>query len=193
MAVLKGVALLLFGAYKRSYQPTILPSEPLYVGNAVISQQYLWSLGITVVLLAGLVYFFQRTRQGLAMRGTSEDHQLARSAGIPVARIFSQSWMLSGALSAIGGVILGSLYTVSYDIGTVGLTAFAVVLLGGLESLPGAVIAGLIIGISEGLATGYIDPIVGGGIRDVFPFIVALVVMWFRPYGLSGWKIIERV
>jgi len=192
MGFLRGLALLGWGATLRIYTPPILPKGAVHLGNAIVSQEYLWGLGITVAVVLVLIIFF-RTRYGLTMKCTSEDQQLAQSIGIPVHNVFSQSWIISGAIAALGGIVLASLYTVDYEIGAIGLTAFAVVLLGGVESLTGAVVAGLIIGICEGLATGYIDPIVGGGIRDVFPFVVAIIVLFFRPYGLFGWRTIERV
>jgi len=193
LAVLKGISYLAWGSDPRSYTPAIFPKEPIHFGAAVISQEYVWALGLAAVLLAIFIYFFQRTRAGLAMRGTSEDHQLAQSLGIPVETVFGQSWMIAAMVSAIVGIVLASLFSVNMGISDIGLKAFAVVLLGGLESIPGALIAGLIIGISEMIAAAFLDPIVGGGIREVFPWIVAVVVLIFLPYGLFGWRRIERI
>lgn len=193
MAVLKGVILLAWGGAVHSYKPPIFPKEPLQLGTVVVSQEYGWASGLAIVLLVLFVYFFQRTRAGLAMRGTSEDHQLAQSLGIPVENVFAQSWIIAAIVSAVVGIVLASLFSVDMGIGALGLKAFAVVLLGGLESIPGAIVAGLIIGVSEMVAAGFLDPVVGGGIREVFPWLVAVVVLVFFPYGLFGWKRIERI
>lgn len=193
MAVLKGFTLLIWGGENQAYQPPILPQNPAYFGDVVLSQGYLWGFGVAVVMVGLFIYFFRRTRHGLVMSATSEDHQLARGIGIPVGRVFSLSWIIAAAASAAVGIILANLFSASLELELIGLKAFAVVILGGLESIPGALLAGLIIGLSESMAAGYIDPLVGGGIRDVFPFIVAIVVLVFRPHGLFGWKRIERV
>jgi len=193
MAVLKGGAFLAWGGETQSYQPTIFPKEPVQLGTVVISQEYAWASGLAIILIVLFAFFFQRTRAGLAMRGTSEDHQLAQSVGIPVENVFAQSWIIAGMVSSVVGIILASLFSVDMGIGELGLKAFAVVLLGGLESIPGAIIAGLTIGVLEMVAAGYLDPIVGGGIRDVFPWVVAVIVLVFLPYGLFGWRRIERI
>jgi len=193
MAVLKGGALLAWGGETQSYQPSIFPKEPVQLGTVVISQEYVWASGLAVILIVLFAFFFQRTRTGLAMRGTSEDHQLAQSVGIPVETVFAQSWIIAGMVSSVVGIVLASLFSVDMGIGELGLKAFAVVLLGGLESIPGAIVAGLTIGVLEMIAAGYLDPIVGGGIRDVFPWVVAVIVLVFCPYGLFGWRRIERI
>ena len=193
MAVLKGGALLAWGGETQSYQPPIFPKEPVQLGTVVISQEYAWASGLAVILIVLFAYFFQRTRAGLAMRGTSEDHQLAQSVGVPVESVFAQSWIIAGMVSAVVGIVLASLFSVDMGIGELGLKAVAVVLLGGLESIPGAIVAGLTIGVLEMIAAGYLDPIVGGGIRDVFPWVVAVIVLIFSPYGLFGWRRIERI
>jgi len=193
MAVLKGGALLAWGGETQSYQPPIFPKEPVQLGTVVISQEYVWASGLAVILIVLFAFFFQRTRAGLAMRGTSEDHQLAQSVGVPVESVFAQSWIIAGMVSAVVGIVLASLFSVDMGIGELGLKAVAVVLLGGLESIPGAIVAGLTIGVLEMIAAGYLDPIVGGGIRDVFPWVVAVIVLIFSPYGLFGWRRIERI
>jgi branched-chain amino acid transport system permease protein len=193
MVVLKGMILLAWGGAVYSYKPPIFPKEPVQLGTVVISQEYAWASALAIVLLVLFMYFFQRTRAGLAMRGTSEDHQLAQSLGVSVENVFAQSWIIAAVVSAVVGIVLASLFSVDMGIGSLGLKVFAVVLLGGLESIPGAIVAGLIIGVSEMAAAGFLDPIVGGGIREVFPWLVAVVVLIFLPYGLFGWKRIERI
>lgn len=193
MAVLKGGALLAWGGETQSYQPPVFPKVPVQLGPVVVSQEYAWASGLAIILIVLFALFFQRTKAGLAMRGTSEDHQLAQSMGISVETVFAQSWIIAGMVSSVVGVVLASLFSVDMGIGELGLKAFAVVLLGGLESIPGAIIAGLTIGVLEMMAAGYLDPVVGGGIRDVFPWVVAVIVLIFLPYGLFGWRRIERI
>jgi branched-chain amino acid transport system permease protein len=193
LAVLMGGVLVIWGGVPQVYVPPILPKETVLLGTAIVSQQYLWSAGLALLLLGICTFFFQRTKAGLAMRGTSEDHQLAESVGVDVGSVFDQSWIITAIVSGLIGIVLGSIFGVNTIISDIGLKAFAVVLLGGLESIPGAIFGGLILGLAESMACGYIDPLVGGGIREIFAWVVALVVLLFLPYGLFGWRRIERI
>ena len=193
IGLVEGGVLLVWKGVAQNYTPPIFPKEPLHLGEVTISQEYLWVLVMSTSFLIMLGFFFQRTRIGLAMRGTCEDHELAESVGISVETVFGQSWIIVGIISALIGITLSSLYAVEVGIAHIGLTAFAVVLVGGLESFPGAIAAGFIIGLAETLACGYINPIVGGGVRDIFPWIVAILFIVFFPHGLFGYKKTERV
>jgi branched-chain amino acid transport system permease protein len=147
-----------------------------------------------VLVFGVFLVFFHRTKTGLAMRGTAEDHSLAQSEGIRVNRIFMLSWIVAILIAAVAGVLMSSLYGVSLDpLNALGMKSLAVVILGGLESVAGAMVGGLIIGLLEALGSGYLDPYVGGGSGDVIPFVVMLVFLIFKPYGLFGYKRIERV
>jgi len=192
-AILHSLVLLIWGAVAKTFDPRLFPAEAFYVGELVIRQEYLWGLLIAAIMLAGFTYFFRFSRDGLAMRATSEDHQLARGTGIRVKAVFSQSWIICAIVAGVAGVILASLTNVSLDLSAIGLRSVAVVLVGGLESVPGAIVAGLIIGIAESLASGYVDPLVGGGIAQVFAFAIATISLLIWPYGLFGLRRIERI
>ncbi len=193
MVILRGVVLLGWGAIAKTYEPRLFPSAPVHLGGLVIRQEYVWGLVVAVIMLILFTYFFRFTKAGLAMRATSEDHQLARGTGIRVKTVFAQSWVICAIVAGVAGIILASLTNVTIDLAGIGLKSVAVVLVGGLESVPGAIIAGLIIGVAEGLAAGFIDPLVGGGIAEVFAFGIAIVSLLIWPYGLFGLRRIERI
>ncbi len=129
------------------------------------------------------------------MRATADDEQVAQAAGIRVTTVYAFSWVLASITGVIGGILLGSAGGVSPELANIGLTAFAVVLLGGVDSIAGAILAGIIVGVTENLAAGYLDPLLSarGGLALVFPFIVMIVVLFIRPHGLFGSKRIERI
>jgi branched-chain amino acid transport system permease protein len=192
IAVLDGLVTIIWGS-RQEVLPDFFPREPLHLGTIMISQQLLVAFVIAIALFFAFVLFFQRSRYGLAMRATAEDHQVTRSMGIRVSTSFAIAWVVACIVAAVGGILLGSVNGVNMNLGFLGLKAFPVVILGGLDSIPGAIIAGLIVGVLEKLATGYIDPIVGGGFAEIFPFIVLLIVLLVKPYGLFGQQRIERI
>lgn len=174
--------------------PKILPSSIFRGGGMVVSSESIINFGICVLCFIIFLVFFQKTKTGLAMRGTSEDHMLAQSEGIRVNWIFVLSWFVAIILALVGGMLVGSQYGVSFlSLHALGLKSLAVVILGGMESIAGAMTGGLIIGIMETLGAAYLDPYVGGGFSEVAPFIILLIVLIVRPYGLFGYKRIERV
>lgn len=192
IAVLDGLVTIIWGS-RQEVLPDFFPREPLHLGTVMISQQLLLAFVIAIALFFAFVLFFKRSRYGLAMRATAEDHQVTRSLGIKVSSSFAMAWVVACIVAAVGGILLGSVNGVNMNLGFLGLKAFPVVILGGLDSIPGAIIAGLIVGVLEKLATGYIDPLVGGGFAEIFPFIVLLFVLLVRPYGLFGQARIERI
>ncbi len=174
--------------------PELIPESKIFLGSVVLSSEGIVNFAICGVCFIIFNLFFKKTRLGLAMRGTAEDHILAQSEGIRVHWIFIVSWFVALVVITIGGVLMSSLYGVSFvSLNALGMKALAVVILGGMESVAGALIGGLIIGIMESLGSGYIDPIVGGGFSEVAPYIVLLVALTIRPYGLFGYERIERV
>ena len=190
---LKGIIAMAWPGVTKSF-PQFIPISSLQVGDFLISLHYLWCFGIAVLLFVALAFFFWSTRQGLSMRAVAEDHQVARSLGIRVTNTFAISWAIALALGAVAGVLLGSLGTISIVIGEIGLMkALPVMLLGGLESFIGALIGGIIIGIAETFGGVYVDPFVGGGFKDIVPFILMLLVLILKPHGLFGLKKIERM
>ena len=173
--------------------PRLFPTEPFHIGPAVLSQEYVWAAGISLLLFGLLSLFFRYHRMGIAMRATADDQMAVQACGIPVTRIFSQSWMFACVLAAIGGILMSSIGGITFGLVETGLKAFSVVILGGLDSFLGAIIAGPIIGLAENVGGGYLTPLTWPGVREVIPFIVIIIVMFIRPYGLFGEERIERI
>jgi branched-chain amino acid transport system permease protein len=173
--------------------PRIFPQQPFHIGTAVVSQEYLWAAVISLVLFASLSAYFKYNRTGIVMRATADDQKAVQACGIPVTRIFSRSWMLACALAATGGVLMASIGGITLGLINTGLGAFSVVILGGLDSFPGAMVAGPIIGLAENVGGGYLTPLTWPGVNEVIPFIIIIIVMFIRPYGLFGEERIERI
>jgi branched-chain amino acid transport system permease protein len=148
---------------------------------------------VSLVFLAGFSWFFFKSRKGVAMRAVADDQQVAMAMGINVERYFALAWAMAGVVSALGGIVWGNLLGVDVHLSLVGLKVFPVVILGGLDSIPGAVVGGLIVGVVENVAAGYVDPLVGGGTKDFAPYVLMIIALMFRPYGIFGKRIIERV
>ena len=176
-----------------------MPKEPLmafekaFEGGILINQEDLVAAAIAAVLVAGLSLFFQKTTTGRALRAVADDHQAAQSIGIPLNRIWVIVWCVAGIVALVAGMIWGSKLGVQFSLSTVALRALPVVILGGLTSVPGAIIGGLIIGVGEKLSEVFLGPYVGGGIEIWFAYVLALGFLLIRPQGLFGEKIIDRV
>ena len=176
-----------------------MPKEPLFLfkgvfpGGVLISQEDLVAAGIAAALVAVLALFFQKTATGRALRAVADDHQAAQSIGIPLNHIWVIVWSVAGFAALVAGVIWGSKLGVQFSLAVLALKALPVVILGGLTSVPGAIIGGLIIGVGEKLSEVYIGPMFGGGIEIWFAYVLALVFLLVRPQGLFGEKIIDRV
>lgn len=190
--ILKGLVIVIWGPEIEVYPPFI-PKIGLEMAGIKLSFQHLFCFGTSILLFILFAIFFQFTRSGLGMRAAAEDHQAARSSGISINTTFSLAWIISCIVSTIGGILLGSIIGVNYYLETLGMKAIAVVLLGGLESIPGALVGGLLMGVLEGISAGYIDPMVGGGFKEVFPFVVMIFILIIRPFGLFGLRRIERI
>lgn len=182
------------------YQINIgMPKDPIFIldstfpGGILINKEDLIAAGIAAVLVIALSLFFQKTSTGRALRAVADDHQAAQSIGIPLNRIWVIVWCVAGVVALVAGMIWGSKLGVQFSLTTVALRALPVIILGGLTSVPGAIIGGLIIGVGEKLSEVYIGPMVGGGIEIWFAYVLALVFLLFRPQGLFGEKIIDRV
>jgi branched-chain amino acid transport system permease protein len=176
-----------------------MPKEPViafqdvFEGGILINQEDLIAALIAACLVVALSVFFQKTGTGRALRAVADDHQAAQSIGIPLNRIWVIVWCVAGVVALVAGMIWGSKLGVQFSLATVALRALPVVILGGLTSVPGAIIGGLIIGVGEKLSEVYLGPFVGGGIEIWFAYVLALVFLLFRPQGLFGEKIIDRV
>jgi len=173
--------------------PDIFPKTPRHLGPAVVSEQYLWAVGICLVIFLALVAFFRYHRMGIAMRATADDQMAVQACGIPVTRVFSVSWMFACVVAAIGGVLISSIGSISQGLVETGLKSFSVVILGGLDSFLGAVIAGPVIGLAETYGSGYLTRFLWPGVRDIMPFVIIIIVMVIKPYGLFGEERIERI
>ncbi len=176
-----------------------MPKEPLFLlesvfpGGVLISQEDLYAALIAAALVAALSLFFQKTATGRALRAVADDHQAAQSIGIPLNRIWVIVWSVAGFVALVAGMIWGSKLGVQFSLSLVALKALPVVILGGLTSVPGAIVGGLIIGVGEKLSEIYLGPRLGGGIEIWFAYVLALVFLLIRPQGLFGEKIIDRV
>jgi branched-chain amino acid transport system permease protein len=192
--VLEGLATLIWGGEYKTYHG-VLPTITLKVGEISIPPEILIGVMVSIAVVAILMLFFRYTRSGLAMMATAEDEQVVQSAGIKVTTVYALSWVIACVVGVIAGIILGGVSGVMVPLANVGLKAFAVVLLGGVNSIGGAIIAGIIVGVLENVAAGYLDPLLpaGGGLANVFPFIVIIIVLIFKPYGLFGLAEIERI
>jgi branched-chain amino acid transport system permease protein len=171
----------------------IMAFENVFQGGILINKEDLYAALIAAVLVAALSLFFQKTSTGRALRAVADDHQAAQSIGIPLNRIWVIVWCVAGIVALVAGMIWGSKLGVQFSLTTVALRALPVVILGGLTSVPGAIIGGLIIGVGEKLSEVFLGPYVGGGIEIWFAYVLALVFLLFRPQGLFGEKIIDRV
>jgi branched-chain amino acid transport system permease protein len=191
-AVLRGLGPLAWGAETKSL-PLPIGDEPLLVGPLFVPPVQLVGAAVSLLFLAGFGWFFLRSRKGIAMRAVADSQQVAMAMGINVERYFGLAWAMTGVVSALGGVIWGSLLGVDVHLALVGLKVFPVVILGGLDSIPGAILGGLIVGIVENVAAGYVDPYVGGGTKDFVPYVLMILALMVRPYGIFGKPIIERV
>jgi branched-chain amino acid transport system permease protein len=170
-----------------------IPAPPIDWLGMYITRVNLVGAIMAAVFLLAFAYLFQRTRIGIAMRAVADDHEAALSVGISLKRVWAITWAIAGIVAAAGGVLWGTRLGVDYNLSLLTLKVFPVVILGGLESIPGAILGGLIVGGTENLAAGFIDPYVGGGVKDFFPYLLMLIVLWIRPYGFFGREIIERV
>jgi branched-chain amino acid transport system permease protein len=192
-SVIRGVLNMVWGSDTRPF-PALFSSQPFHLGPVPISPVHLWSFVIVLLLLGGFSLFFKFSLTGTAMRATADNQQVALSLGVSVKRMFALSWCIATVVSTLGGIILGNVRGgVDFSLADLGLKVFPVVILGGLDSVMGAIVGGVLIGVLENLSGGYLDPIFGGGVKEVAPFAVLVVILLFRPYGLFGKPEIERV
>ncbi len=191
-AILRGIGP--FGIFQGTRPlPLPLPDEPIVVGPLFIPPIQLVGGIVSLLFLAGFGYFFLKSRKGIAMRAVADNQQVALAMGINVERYFGVAWAMTGVVSALGGVLWGNMLGVDTNLALVGFKVFPVVILGGLDSIPGAIIGGLIVGIVENVAAGYVDPFVGGGTKDFAPYVLMILALMIRPYGMFGKRIIERI
>ena len=190
--VLQGLVAIIWGAGTRRLELPV-PLAPYVIGPVFISPINVVAAVIALVFLIAFGLFFTRSRFGIAMRAVADDQQAAMVVGIRVSRVFALSWAIAGLAAAAGGIIWGNMLGASALLSLIGLKVFPVVILGGLDSIGGAIVGGLIMGAVESVAAGYLDPYVGGGTKDFIPYVLMILVLFVRPYGIWGHETIERV
>ena len=191
-SILMGAAEMIWGAGFRSF-PAIFPRAPIIIGDIVLRSNIFYGFILSSVAVIVFALLFKYAKVGVAMRATATDQTASFSMGINVKSIFTLSWALGAIAASLGGIIIGNIGGVHPTLGHIGLKIFPVVILGGLDSIRGAVLGGFIVGILENLAGGYLDPYFHGGVKDVAPFVVLVLILLFKPYGLFGKKEIERL
>jgi len=174
--------------------PSLFPAKGLSLGTlGNLSYPHVFFFLVSCVLILSLSIYYRYSRGGLAMRVTADDTVVARLLGIKVTRVLATTWSIASVVGAVGGVLLTSVTGIHYSAVEMGFKSMTVALVGGLESLPGAIIVGPLLGVIETMVAVYLDPLVGGGLSEVSGFFVLMIVLIFRPYGIFGWEIIERV
>ena len=191
-AILTGVAELVWGSDFRSF-PAIFPRAPLIIGDIVVRSTLFYGFVIAAISVIIFALLFKYAKVGVAMRATAADQMAAFSMGINVKSMFSLSWALGAIAASLGGIIIANIGGVHPTLGHIGLKIFPVVILGGLDSIGGAVLGGFIVGILENLAGGYLDPYFHGGVKDIAPFVILVLILLVKPYGLFGKEEIERL
>lgn len=176
------------------YEPKLFPQELITIAGVPISQEFLWCFVLSMFLLAVFSVFFKFSKAGVAMRATAFNQQVAQSMGISVKHIFALSWIISAVVSGIGGILIGNINGINSSLYHFGLKVFPATILGGLDSILGAALGGLIIGVlenlSDGLCKAYLDL---SGVKEVAPYVILVIILMIKPYGLFGTKEIERV
>ncbi len=191
-AILRGLPPITVGAETKAVSLP-LPDTPIYLWSAIIPPIQALGVIVTIAFLGIFSWFFLKSRMGVAMRAVADNQQVALAMGINVQRYFAIAWAMAGIVSALGGIIWGSMLGVDTQLALVGLKVFPVVILGGLDSIVGAIVGGLIVGLVESIAAGYLDPYVGGGTKDFAPYVLMIIMLMFKPYGIFGQRRIERV
>jgi len=192
--VLRSLASAIWGTDILVYEPKLFPQEMISFAGVPVSLEFVWCFVLSVFLLAVFSIFFKYSKAGVAMRATAFNQQVAQSMGISVKRIFALSWVISAVVSGIGGVLIGNINGINNTLYHFGLKVFPATILGGLDSILGAAIGGMIIGILENLSDGFCKTYFDlSGVKEVAPYVILVLILMVKPYGLFGTKEIERV
>jgi len=189
----KGMVELIWGTDTRVFTPPVFSIEPIHIGPVIVGQAYLLSFVAAIILLIIFVCFFKYTRWGLAMQATADDEMAALSIGVSARFVYAAAWAIAFMAAGVGGTLLGNINGLNISVGYLGLLVLPAVVLGGLNSVPGAIVGGIAIGILQNLCGAYLDKYFPGGIKEVAPFVFMVVFLLFKPHGLWGWERIERV
>ncbi len=189
----KGCVELIWSTDTRVFTPSVFPIKPIHFGPIVVGQVYLWSFIAAIVLLIVFVSFFKYTRWGLAMQATADDEMAAMSLGVSARFVYAAAWAIAFMAAGVGGTLLGNINGLNISVGFLGLLVLPVVVLGGLNSVPGAIVGGIAIGLLQNFSGAYLDQFFPGGVKEIAPFVFMAIFLLFKPYGLWGWERIERV
>ena len=189
----KGCVELIWGTDTRVFTPPVFALEPIRIGPIIVGSVYLWSFVAAIILLVVFVSFFKYTRWGLAMQATADDEMAALSLGVSARFVYATAWAIAFMAAGVGGTLLGNINGLNISVGYLGLLVLPAVVLGGLNSVPGAIVGGIIIGILQNFCGAYLDRYFPGGVKEVAPFAFMAVFLLFKPFGLWGWERIERV
>jgi branched-chain amino acid transport system permease protein len=189
----KGLVTFIWDTDTRVFDPPIFALKPISIGVLKISPVYLWSFILAIVLLIVFVAFFKYTRWGLSMQATADDETAALSLGVSARFVYAAAWAIAFMSAGVGGALLGNINGINISVGFLGLLVLPAVVLGGLNSVPGAIVGGIIIGLLQNFAGTYLDQYFPGGVKEIVPFVFMAVFLLFKPYGLWGWERIERV
>jgi branched-chain amino acid transport system permease protein len=189
----KGTVELIWGTDTRVFTPPVFSLKPIRFGPIYIGEVYLWSFVAAIILLIVFVCFFKYTRWGLAMQATADDEMAALSLGVSARFVYAAAWAIAFMAAGVGGTMLGNINGLNISVGYLGLLVLPAVVLGGLNSVPGAIVGGIIIGLLQNFSGAYLDRYFPGGVKEIAPFIFMAVFLLFKPHGLWGWERIERV
>jgi branched-chain amino acid transport system permease protein len=189
----RGIIVFIFGTDTVIFDPPVFPMKPIELGGIIIGQVYLWSFIAAIVLLLVFVAFFQYTRWGLSMQATADDEMAALSLGVSARFVYAIAWGIAFVAAGVGGTLLSNINGLNISVGYLGLLVLPAVVLGGLNSVPGAIVGGIIIGVLQNLSGTYLDRFFPGGVKEIAPFIFMVVILFYKPFGLWGWERIERV
>ena len=189
----RGIIVFIFGTDTVIFDPPVFPMKPIEIGGIIIGQVYLWSFIAAIVLLLVFVAFFQYTRWGLSMQATADDEMAALSLGVSARFVYAIAWGIAFVAAGVGGTLLGNINGLNISVGYLGLLVLPAVVLGGLNSVPGAIVGGIIIGVLQNLSGTYLDRFFPGGVKEIAPFVFMVIILFYKPFGLWGWERIERV
>lgn len=189
----KGMVTFIYDTDTRVFDPPVFAIKPIELGFLKVSPVYLWSFILAIVLLLVFVWFFKYTRWGLSMQATADDETAALSLGVSARFVYAAAWAIAFMSAGVGGALLGNINGINISVGYLGLLVLPAVVLGGLNSVPGAIVGGVIIGVLQNLSGTYLDHYFPGGVKEIVPFAFMAVFLLFKPYGLWGWERIERV
>ncbi len=190
---LKGLVGFIYGTDTRVYTPPVFELKPITIGILKVSPVYLWSFILSIVLLVVFMLFFKYTRWGLSMQATADDETAALSLGVSARFVYAAAWAIAFMSAGVGGALLGNINGINTSVGYLGLLVLPAVVLGGLNSVPGAIVGGMAIGLLQNFSGTYLDQFFPGGVKEIVPFVFMAVFLLFKPYGLWGWERIERV